>query len=152
MRYAANTIVSVESSKEEINRILERYGAKAITYGHVDGQTELQFAFKEQIVKFRVPAVDVYEVTTTRAGLGRTILQVEQQTLQARRQRWRALALIIKAKLEAVESGIVPFEGEFMHNLVIEHGKTVGDVILPQIEKRRIALTSKPQSLNIIAQ
>jgi hypothetical protein len=33
---------------------------------------------------------------------------------QACRQRWRALALVVKAKLEAVQSGIATFEDEFL--------------------------------------
>jgi hypothetical protein len=46
---------------------------------------------------------------------------------QATRQRWRALALVIKAKLEVVESGISIFEDEFMANIVLPGGDTVGD-------------------------
>jgi hypothetical protein len=54
---------------------------------------------------------------------------------QAERQRWRALALVIKAKLEAVESGITEFEREFMAHIVLPGGGTVGDWMLPQIEQ-----------------
>jgi hypothetical protein len=52
----------------------------------------------------------------------------------ARRQRWRALALAIKAKLEAVESGIATFEEEFMAYIVLPDGQTVGEFLSPQIE------------------
>jgi hypothetical protein len=52
---------------------------------------------------------------------------------QAVRQRWRALALVIKAKLEAVESGISEFESEFMANIVLPDGKSVGEWMRPQI-------------------
>ncbi|WP_260842520.1 hypothetical protein [Paenarthrobacter nicotinovorans] len=44
---------------------------------------------------------------------------------QAVRQSWRALALVVKAKLEAVEAGIVGFEEEFFAHLVLPNGKTV---------------------------
>ena len=50
------------------------------------------------------------------------------------RQKWRALALVIKAKLEAVESGIAVFEDEFMAYIVLPGGEeTVGDFMRPQI-------------------
>ncbi|WP_198651245.1 hypothetical protein [Salinicola sp. CPA57] len=54
---------------------------------------------------------------------------------QACRQRWRALALVIKAKLEAVESGITMFEEEFLAHIVLPNGGTVGGWMLPQIKK-----------------
>lgn len=54
---------------------------------------------------------------------------------QACRQRWRALALVIKAKLEAVESGISEFEDEFMANIVMPDGKTVSQMARPAIAK-----------------
>lgn len=52
---------------------------------------------------------------------------------QACRQRWRALLLVIKAKLEATECGISSFESEFMANIVLPDGTTAGDFMLPQI-------------------
>lgn len=52
---------------------------------------------------------------------------------QACRQRWRALALVIKAKLEAVESGISVFEDEFMANIVLPGGRTVSEEVRPRI-------------------
>lgn len=54
---------------------------------------------------------------------------------QAVRQKWRALALVIKAKLEAVESGISVFEEEFMANIVLPNGQTTAEYILPQINE-----------------
>lgn len=54
---------------------------------------------------------------------------------QALRQRWRAMYLVIKAKLEAVESGIVSFEEEFAVYTVLPDGKTVGQHVLPSIEQ-----------------
>lgn len=48
-------------------------------------------------------------------------------------QKWWALYLVIKAKLEAVESGISCFEDEFMANIVLPDGSLVGDFMRPQI-------------------
>ena len=53
---------------------------------------------------------------------------------QACRKRWRALLLIIRAKLEAVESGITTLESEFLANIVLPDGGTVGQWLAPQID------------------
>lgn len=52
---------------------------------------------------------------------------------KACRQRWRALALCIKAKLEAVECGITTFESEFLAHIVLPSGETMADRALPYI-------------------
>ena len=46
-----------------------------------------------------------------------------------------ALCIIIKAKLEAVESEITVFDEEFMAHIVLPNGETVGSVMVPQIEQ-----------------
>ncbi len=44
------------------------------------------------------------------------------------------LALVIKAKLEAVETGITMFDEEFLAHIVLPNGNTVGQFMLPQVE------------------
>ena len=41
--------------------------------------------------------------------------------------------MVIKAKLESVESGIETFEQAFLANVVLPGGTTVGDYMTPQI-------------------
>lgn len=48
---------------------------------------------------------------------------------QARLQRMRALVLLVKAKLEAVGLGVASIESEFLGNLVLPGGRTVGEAI-----------------------
>ncbi len=57
----------------------------------------------------------------------------EKNWEQACRQRWRALALVIKAKLEAVSAGISVFEDEFLANIVLPDGQLVGQWLRPQL-------------------
>ena len=45
------------------------------------------------------------------------------------------MALIIKAKLEATETGITSFEEEFLAYMVLPDNSTVGGVLLPQLER-----------------
>ena len=69
---------------------------------------------------------------------GRHTKRTEQQAYtaweQACRSRWRALYLIIKAKLEAVESGISTIEREFFYDVVLPDGRTIGEFMAPQLE------------------
>lgn len=52
---------------------------------------------------------------------------------QAVRSRWRALLLIVKAKLEAVEAGIVTLESEFLAHILLPDGTTVYDQVAPRL-------------------
>lgn len=54
---------------------------------------------------------------------------------KAVRQRWRALALLVKALLESVESDIVTFEQAFLpYTVVPGTGMTVAEHIGPALE------------------
>ncbi len=75
-----------------------------------------------------LPAKDDPAFTTYMRGSNRhqrTGTAASAEWDQACRQRWRALALLVKAKLEAVESGIVSFEEEFLAHVVLPDGSTV---------------------------
>jgi len=82
-----------------------------------------------------MPPKDSREFTHTEGrGSKRSPQDAQKAWEQAGRQRWRALALAVKAKLEAVESQITSFETEFMAHIVMPNGKTAGEILLPQIE------------------
>ena len=59
----------------------------------------------------------------------RTTAQYER----AERQRWRALLLVLKAKLESVESNIETFENAFLAQIVMPGDQTVADLVGPHI-------------------
>ena len=80
-----------------------------------------------------MPSIDDYARTPRNAR--RTAAAQQSAWEQACRQRWCALLLIIQAKLEAVEGGITTLESEFLANLVLPDGVTVGDWLAPQIEE-----------------
>ena len=73
------------------------------------------------------------EFTLTPTGRERSGKAAEDAYEQAVRQRWRALALVIKAKLEAVEAGISTVEREFLDAIMLPDGRTVGDWLGPQL-------------------
>jgi len=57
----------------------------------------------------------------------RSEASAEAAWLQECRRRWRCLVVMLKAKFAAVESGIATFQDEFLANLVLPSGETVGD-------------------------
>jgi hypothetical protein len=137
-RYAATTDVSSSRSREEIERTLERYGADQFLYGWQDANAVVGFRMAGRQVRFilPLPARNDKEFTEylSRGKLwARTDDASRKLYEQAVRQRWRALALVIKAKLEAVESGIAIFEDEFMANIVLPNGRLVGEEVRPAI-------------------
>lgn len=134
-RYAQDTTVPSDKSRAEIERTLSRYGADQFMYGWKEGAAVIAFRAKNRHIKFVLPLPDKTsrEITHDGRNWKRPPHKVEEAYEQACRQRWRALALAIKAKLEAVESGIAEFEEEFMAHIVLPSGETVGQWMRPQI-------------------
>lgn len=135
-RYAENTDVSSSRSRDEIERTLARYGADQFLYGWQEGSALVGFRMAGRQVKFILPLPGRDEHRFTHHARGpRTADAAAKEWEQAVRQRWRALALVIKAKLEAVESGISVFEDEFLANIVLPDGQTAGSWMRPQIDE-----------------
>ncbi len=135
MPYAESTTVSAHNSRAEIEKILQRYGADSFMYGWETDRAMVQFRANERIIRFIVdmPDRDDPEFTNTPTGRMRSIAQTEKAWEQGTRQRWRALALVIKAKLEAVDAGITEFESEFLAHILLPDGTSVGDWVLPAV-------------------
>ena len=161
MAYAARTDVSASKSRDEIERTLTRYGADQFMYGWDasatggGGSALVQFrmpveapegapAFRQ--VRFLIPMPDKRERRFTHHPRGkRTPAAAEKEWEQATRQKWRALALVVKAKLEAVEAGLSELETEFLGHVVMPDGRTVAEHARPLVAKSYA--TGTPQLL-----
>jgi len=121
--YAEHTKVPVSQTRSEIEQLLERHKAKqygtAVDYDLL--KARVQFRLHDRIVRFVIALPD-----SKKLGAG---VRLER----AERQRWRALLLVIKAKLESVENSIETFEQAFLANVVMPNDQTVAEIILPQI-------------------
>lgn len=120
-RFAADTSVPMDRSISEIRMTVRRYGASEFMHMESDAQAAVAFTMRGRRILFRVPMPDPKSRQFTRTeaqGKLRTPAAAQAAWEQACRSRWRALALVIKAKLEAVEVGIVVFEDEFLANTV----------------------------------
>ncbi len=137
-KYAEGTSVPSSRSRDEIERTLTRYGASQFAYAWQEGRAMIGFVLNGKQVRLALPLPDrkarEFTHTPTRGTL-RSPAQQEEAYEQAVRQRWRALALVVKAKLEAVEAGISIFEREFLSDIALPDGRTVGEYVLPQIEE-----------------
>ena len=135
-RYAEKTSVPSDRSRAEIEKTLMRYGADSFMYGTSGTRAMIAFEAHGRRVQFRLPMPDRDADEFKRTPARRTTRSPEQREAayeQAVRQRWRALALVIKAKLEAVEAGITEFEDEFLAHIMLPGGATAGDWLRPQI-------------------
>lgn len=131
--YAAKTTVSPERSRAELETVLKRYGATAFAYGYEEHRAVVTFKAAERFVRFEIAVPQLEDFRVGPGYRSRSSTQQHNARDQAERQIWRALVLVVKAKLEAVESGIVSFEEEFMAHLVLPDGSTVGQWMEPQI-------------------
>ena len=121
-RYAKQTTVPVSRTKDEIERTLTRYGAVAFVSGwNENGEAMIGFKMQDRSVRFIMPSQP------------ESVLVSERQRAQEERSSWRALLLLVKAKLEAVDAGFTVFEEEFLPHIVTDTGETVYERLREQI-------------------
>ncbi len=138
MTYAAGTTVPVERTRAEIERTLSRYGADMFMCGWHREEAVIAFRMSGRQIQLKInlPPRDSEEFMSTPARRwSRTKEQAYKAWEQACRQRWRALALVIKAKLEAVEAGIATMEDEFLAYTLLPDGTPFGKWAAPQLEE-----------------
>ena len=133
MSYANKTKVTPARSRMEIEKTLERYGASSFGYMTSPEGAAIAFEAEGRRIRITVPIPKHGDFQTNRAGHAVTDKQAEAARAKAERQRWRALSLVVKAKLEAVEAGVATFEEEFLPYVLLPNGQTVGQDVLPKI-------------------
>jgi len=134
--YAGNTKVSVEKSQAELKTILRKYGADRFGTMEESTQAFLMFEFKGLTFQMTVPLPGRNEFTKTDGGRQRSSsTTIDAMMDQAIRSRWRALILVVKAKLEAIEIGISTIEKEFLAFVVMPDGRQFADHMLPELHK-----------------
>ena len=136
-QYAKATEVPVDRSIGELRKILRRYGATAFVFAEQEGRSMVGFAMAGRQVRFELPMPDPLDpdFTMTPTGRKRSATAAEDEYQTAVRRVWRVFALVVKAKLEAVEAGLVTFQSEFLAHLVLPGGQTVGDVVNDRVDQ-----------------
>lgn len=134
-RYANNTTVSPEKSQSEIQRTLRKYGADRFGIMEEKTKAHVMFEYNGLSIQLSIELPNESEFTTTESGRSRTSTSIEASRDQAIKQRWRALLLAIKAKLEAIECGISTVEKEFLAFMIMPDGRPLSDHLIPKIHK-----------------
>jgi hypothetical protein len=130
----------VEKSRAELERLVVRYGATSFQLGWEATTAVVAFRLHDRFVRFDLGLPHESDPRFRKSKrrrygdyLDNTAAQRAAVCAAEHRRRWRALLLVIKAKLEAVDSGITTFEEEFLAHLVVPGGKTFGAWAVPQI-------------------
>lgn len=115
MPYAERTTVAVEKSRHDIESMLRKAKANRVVHVNEPLEAIVMFELAGRLIRIEVPIKG-------------------DATDQMRRAKWRALYLIIKAKLEAVDQKVTTVEQEFLAHVVLPDGKTVAQWIEPQLQ------------------
>lgn len=133
-RYASETEVPVERSRQAVEQLLRDRKVEGYHTGWDVHRDIIEFLWKGKQIRFVLKRPAIEDFNLSPAGWQRSVRQRQQAFAQADRQRWRALYLVIRAKIEAVEADLAVFEEEFMAFIVVPGlNKTVGEILLPRL-------------------
>lgn len=137
MVYAEGTTVSVERSIQEAQSLLRKHGVTDMGVTITNAGGRIQFRTAERAVQFTVlsPAPDDAAVRLYASGKPRPASDRAKRSQQVERERWRALVLTLKAKLESVEAGVETVEQAFLAQILLPDGSTVADQVAPALER-----------------
>ena len=98
-KYAANTSVAANRSRDEIERTLTKYGADSFMYGWEGSTAVIGFRMNGKMVRFMLlmpdKESDEFKYTPSQKQARSAESQIKAWE-QATRQRWRALPLVEK--------------------------------------------------------
>ena len=114
MTYAARTQVAASASKAQIEALVIKRGAEAFAVMTDAKRMQVAFRLEGRNIVFRVE---------------RPAKPRDEQV------RWRALLLVIKAKLESADAGIETLEEAFLGQVMLPDGHTVYETTRPMIAK-----------------
>ncbi len=115
----ANTSVGAGRSKEQIEKLLHKVGAVGFRWDSALPQEGVG-----------VSAAGYEQLTAALSWNGRKLafrLRIEYTSDKQQRQNLRALYWYLKAKIEAIEFGIVDLEREFLSYMLAPSGQTMYD-------------------------
>lgn len=116
-RYAERTKVPVDKSRLEIERYVTQRGANEFGTMTTPERAQILFKMKGWHVRMTVP------LTVEIRG---RVVPVDDGEV---RRRWRAMLAVVKAKIAAVDAGVVTFEQEFLAHIVKHDGETIGEAL-----------------------
>jgi len=136
-----DTRVVVSKSQEDIRNLLARFGASKVSFEenfHTGTQVlRFEYPLKEGIT---VPVNFIIEIKGIHNWLkenGRASWNDEYLMKQAKKVAWRHISDWVKANINLVEFGLIPFENIFLSyfSYVLPDGtyRSLGEAVLPQL-------------------
>ncbi len=137
MTYAKGTETTVERTRAELEAMLIRYGASQRIVGENDETSEAWVGFTMQArqVKLTIPLPKIEDVKFPKAARDKSEARKRKLLEQSKRERWRAVVLLVKAKLETIALGLSTVEREFLADLVLVDGQTLHGALREDIRK-----------------
>lgn len=158
LKYAEGTAVSVVKSQQEISALLQRVGAHPIGFQFHDDHAVVAFTLSSKVpqstavgepkrpdvekkthvmMRLELPKRSAYAKKKVRGWMHDCTPEEQgKRWEQACRERWRALALTLKAKLVSVESKVETVEEAFLAHMVVNdagRSRRFGEVIVEQM-------------------
>jgi hypothetical protein len=125
-RYAEGTKVTVDSSRGEITGILAKHGVQKMGWMAQPEGDQLMFELGGGSYRF-----DIVKPTMTDIARDYPNAYDRQAKLDGEwRRRWRANVLLLKAKLEFIESGDTTLDRELLAYRVLKDGRTLEQAIV----------------------
>lgn len=124
-KFADGTTTTVSASRNEIEVLVKKFGAHQVLSYEDKDRAIVQFTARDRMVRLTIVLPTEAEVSKTETGRARSAGSLAEARDKEIRRRWRALVLLVRAKITAVNENIVTFEQEFLANVVMADGKTV---------------------------
>lgn len=124
-RYAEGTKVSVDSSRGELTGILAKHGVQRMGWmGGPEGD-ELMFELGGGQFRLKIAKPTITEIRSLYPNAYDEGAKLEAEW----RRRWRANVLLLKAKLEFIDSGDTTLDKELLPYRVLADGRTLEEAI-----------------------
>jgi len=135
------TTVAVSKSAEQIRKLLMDHDADsfALLEQYRDNVVGVQFSFKNLPVEFRIHLDNLVAIRLEEKPWSSRMRRSEETYTRAVEEKakqvaMRILAHHLKAAFLAIEYGLVEFEDVFLSKFLMRDGKTIGEIVVPNLE------------------
>mgnify|MGYP006338686791 CR=1 FL=1 len=126
-RYAEGTTTTVNTTRNEIEVLVKKFGAHQILAYEDRDRAIVQFTARDRMIRLTLAIPSDDSLSKTETGRRRSVGSLAEARDKEMRRLWRALVLLVRAKITAVNENIVTFEEESLANVVMADGRTVAE-------------------------
>lgn len=139
-----DTSVSVSRSQEQIRKLLRDAGAEGVQFSEEWNPPAFYVRFVWRMTPPDADAQGVLQAVRLKVNpLSESHKGIVKSKDQRERQAWRGIAHYLEGTIKAATFGLIRFEDIFLSFMEIEPmGQTLGERVIPQMERGRLALTA----------